>query len=170
MHPSSSPLAPSDILDRRRFLIVIQIGLAMVSGTLMLLAWRQALSRPTCDTCSAWACRRRNVATIFSSPTLSHMKLYLISLGAGILVGTIYALMQVRSPAPPAIALIGLLGMLIGEQVVPPFKRMLAGEPVTIAWFRGECVPKITGTPPPNADTNVETSASLPARSKEGNQ
>ncbi|AEI79258.1 XapX domain protein [compost metagenome] len=97
------------------------------------------------------------------------MKLYLISLGAGILVGIIYALMQVRSPAPPAIALIGLLGMLIGEQVVPPVKRMLAGEPVTIAWFRGECVPKITGTPP-NADTAVEPSASLPARSKEGNQ
>ncbi|WP_456280276.1 MFS transporter [Cupriavidus sp. JZ107] len=34
----------SDILDRRRFLIVIQIGLALVSGTLMLLAWRQALT------------------------------------------------------------------------------------------------------------------------------
>ena len=97
------------------------------------------------------------------------MKLYLISLGAGILVGIIYALMQVRSPAPPAIALIGLLGMLIGEQVVPPVKRMLVGEPVTIAWFRGECVPKITGTPP-NADTTVEPSASLRARSKEGNQ
>ncbi|MGY8525641.1 MFS transporter [Paracidovorax citrulli] len=34
----------SDILDRRRFLIVIQAGLAMVSGTLMLLAWRQGLT------------------------------------------------------------------------------------------------------------------------------
>ena len=95
------------------------------------------------------------------------MKLYLVSLGAGILVGIIYALMQVRSPAPPAIALIGLLGMLIGEQVVPPVKRVLAGEPVTIAWFRGECVPKITGAPP-NASTAVGPSASLPARSKEG--
>ncbi|MDW3689388.1 DUF1427 family protein, partial [Cupriavidus sp. CV2] len=29
------------------------------------------------------------------------MKLYIVSLGAGILVGIIYALMQVRSPAPP---------------------------------------------------------------------
>lgn len=77
------------------------------------------------------------------------MKVYLVSLGAGILVGIIYALMQVRSPAPPAVALIGLLGMLIGEQVVPPIKRMMAGEPVTTAWFRTECVPKITGTPPP---------------------
>nr|WP_315596174.1 MFS transporter [uncultured Cupriavidus sp.] len=34
----------SDILDRRRFLIVIQIGLAMVSGTLALLAWRGGLT------------------------------------------------------------------------------------------------------------------------------
>ncbi|CAP63585.1 conserved hypothetical protein (DUF894, DitE); putative membrane protein [Cupriavidus taiwanensis LMG 19424] len=34
----------SDILDRRRFLIAVQVGLAMVSGTLMVLAWRQALT------------------------------------------------------------------------------------------------------------------------------
>jgi XapX domain-containing protein len=76
------------------------------------------------------------------------MKLYLVSLGAGILVGVIYALLQVRSPAPPAIALLGLLGILIGEQAVPTVKRVIAGEPVTIAWFKKECVPKITGAPP----------------------
>jgi XapX domain-containing protein len=76
------------------------------------------------------------------------MKVYLISLGAGILVGIIYSLLGVRSPAPPAIALIGLLGMLIGEQVLPPVKRMIAGEPVTVAWFRQECVPKISGNAP----------------------
>lgn len=76
------------------------------------------------------------------------MKLYVVSLAAGILVGIIYALLQVRSPAPPAIALLGLLGMLIGEQVVPTVKRVIAGEPVTVAWFRKECVPKISGAPP----------------------
>lgn len=43
------------------------------------------------------------------------MKLYLMSLGAGLLVGVIYGLLNVRSPAPPAIALIGLLGILVGE-------------------------------------------------------
>lgn len=80
------------------------------------------------------------------------MKLYLVSLGAGVLVGVIYALLQVRSPAPPVVALLGLLGMLIGEQVVPPVKRWLAGEPVTISWFHSECVPKITGMPGPAAD------------------
>jgi XapX domain-containing protein len=75
------------------------------------------------------------------------MKLYFISLGAGILVGIIYALLQVRSPAPPIIALIGLFGMLIGEQIVPTAKRLIAGESVTAAWFQSECMPKITGTP-----------------------
>ncbi|MGK5066968.1 XapX domain-containing protein [Janthinobacterium sp. RT4P48] len=73
------------------------------------------------------------------------MKLYVISLAVGLLVGIIYAVLQVRSPAPPAIALIGLLGMLIGEQIVPSVKRLMAGEPVTVAWLRSECVPKISG-------------------------
>lgn len=76
------------------------------------------------------------------------MKLYIVSLSVGLLVGLIYALLQVRSPAPPAIALIGLLGMLIGEQVVPIAKRMLAGEPVTVSWLHTECVAKITGVEP----------------------
>lgn len=47
------------------------------------------------------------------------MKLYLMSLGAGLLVGVVYGLLNVRSPAPPVIALVGLLGILIGEQIVP---------------------------------------------------
>lgn len=47
------------------------------------------------------------------------MKLYLVSLAVGLAVGLIYGLLNVRSPAPPVIALIGLLGMLIGEQIVP---------------------------------------------------
>lgn len=44
------------------------------------------------------------------------MKPYLVSLCIGLLVGTLYALLRVRSPAPPVIALVGLLGMLAGEQ------------------------------------------------------
>ena len=75
------------------------------------------------------------------------MKLYIVSLAAGLLVGIIYALLQVRSPAPPAIALIGLLGILAGEQVVPIAKRLLAGQPVTAAWLRHDCVARITGVP-----------------------
>lgn len=82
------------------------------------------------------------------------MRIYLISIGAGILVGIIYGLLHVRSPAPPAIALIGLLGMLIGEQVVPLATKLIKGEPITSAWFSGECMPKITGAPPSSSDTS----------------
>jgi XapX domain-containing protein len=74
--------------------------------------------------------------------------MYLISLGAGILAGVLYGLMNVRSPAPPAIALIGLLGMLVGEQVVPVAKRLIDGAPLTRAWFASECQPKMTGVQP----------------------
>ncbi|WP_380180994.1 DUF1427 family protein [Kalamiella sp. sgz302252] len=41
----------------------------------------------------------------------------LLSLGAGAFVGLIYALLKVRSPAPPAVALVGLLGMVIGSSL-----------------------------------------------------
>ena len=33
--------------------------------------------------------------------TTIQMKIYLLSLGAGLLVGVVYSLLQVRSPAPP---------------------------------------------------------------------
>ena len=43
---------------------------------------------------------------------------FLLSLVAGLLVGGIYALLRVPSPAPPLVALLGLLGIVIGEQCV----------------------------------------------------
>ncbi|MAZ21057.1 DUF1427 family protein [Roseovarius sp.] len=43
---------------------------------------------------------------------------YLISLAAGLGIGVIYGLIAVRSPAPPIIALLGLLGMLASEAAV----------------------------------------------------
>ncbi|WP_118183675.1 DUF1427 family protein [Paraburkholderia phosphatilytica] len=52
------------------------------------------------------------------------MKPYLISLAAGLAVGLLYNLIGVRSPAPPTVALIGLLGMLGGEHLIP-FARTL---------------------------------------------
>lgn len=55
------------------------------------------------------------------------MKIYLISLAAGVLVGVVYSLLNVRSPAPPLVALVGLLGILVGEQIIPVGKHMLAG-------------------------------------------
>ncbi len=72
------------------------------------------------------------------------MKPYILSLGAGILVGVIYALIKVKSPAPPTIALLGLLGMLVGEQLVPVAKRLVAGQPV-LAYIRTDCARHILG-------------------------
>ena len=44
------------------------------------------------------------------------MKMFL-SFVVGLGVGVLYGLIRVKSPAPPIIALIGLLGMVLGEQV-----------------------------------------------------
>jgi XapX domain-containing protein len=76
------------------------------------------------------------------------MKLYLLSLGVGLLVGVLYALLDVRSPAPPVVALLGLLGILLGEQMVPIAKRLIAGEPVTVSWLKSDCGPHLFGTLP----------------------
>jgi XapX domain-containing protein len=51
---------------------------------------------------------------------------YLVSLLMGLAVGAAYGIIQVRSPAPPLFALIGLLGMVLGEQAVDITKRHLA--------------------------------------------
>jgi XapX domain-containing protein len=45
------------------------------------------------------------------------MKNLLISFAVGALVGLLYGVIKVKSPAPPIIALLGLLGMVIGEQL-----------------------------------------------------
>ena len=44
----------------------------------------------------------------------------------GLVVGAAYGLVQVRSPAPPLIALVGLLGMVLGEQAIDRVRRHLA--------------------------------------------
>jgi len=76
------------------------------------------------------------------------MKIYVLSLSVGLLVGLIYGVLNVRSPAPPVIALIGLLGILVGEQIVPLAKRLVSSEPVSSAWVREQCVPHIFGQLP----------------------
>jgi XapX domain-containing protein len=53
------------------------------------------------------------------------MKLYLISLAVGLLVGMIYGFLQVKSPAPPVIALVGLFGILAGEQLAPIIRSFI---------------------------------------------
>ncbi len=73
------------------------------------------------------------------------MKPYLLSLGAGILVGVVYGLLQVRSPAPPVIALVGLLGILVGEQIVPVGKQVLAGTPLHVACQQPQALIRFLG-------------------------
>ncbi|MBX4864068.1 XapX domain-containing protein [Rhizobium bangladeshense] len=63
------------------------------------------------------------------------MKVYLLSLGAGLLVGIVYSLLNVRSPAPPVIALVRLLGILVGEQVIPFARTLWAKEPAAVSWL-----------------------------------
>src|SRR5437660_7246741 len=44
------------------------------------------------------------------------MKVLFISFAVGLGVGVLYGLIKVKSPAPPIVALLGLLGMVLGEQ------------------------------------------------------
>jgi XapX domain-containing protein len=91
------------------------------------------------------------------------MRLYLLSLGAGLLVGVIYSLLNVRSPAPPLVALVGLLGILIGEQVIPVGKEMLSGATWATALNKAKCVPHVLGLlPGRHAETRSNTIASPP--------
>jgi XapX domain-containing protein len=45
------------------------------------------------------------------------MKVLFISFVVGLGVGVLYGLIRVKSPAPPIVALLGLLGMVLGEQL-----------------------------------------------------
>jgi XapX domain-containing protein len=79
---------------------------------------------------------------------MADMRVYLLSLGAGLLVGIVYSLLNVRSPAPPVVALVGLFGILIGEQIIPVAKHMLDGAHLSAAWRRSHGTPHIFGLLP----------------------
>lgn len=75
------------------------------------------------------------------------MKTYLLSAAVGLLVGAIYGVLNVRSPAPPVIALVGLLGILVGEQI-PPLVRHLLAQPPHASWLRDKVHPHVFGHMP----------------------
>jgi XapX domain-containing protein len=83
------------------------------------------------------------------------MKIYLLSLGAGLFVGFIYSLLQIRSPAPPLVALIGLLGILAGEQILPVTKHLWHGADMATAWRKADCGDHLFGQLP-GASNNSE--------------
>lgn len=76
------------------------------------------------------------------------MKLYILSLGAGLLVGIIYSVLNVRSPAPPLVALVGLLGILVGEQVLPVGKQLLSGTAFSAACDKAQATSHVLGQLP----------------------
>lgn len=45
------------------------------------------------------------------------MKVLFVSFAVGLFVGVLYGVIRVKSPAPPIVALLGLLGMVLGEQL-----------------------------------------------------
>src|SRR6266567_4396448 len=60
------------------------------------------------------------VATVLHSDSRAaggiEMKVLFLSFVVGLGVGVLYGLIRVKSPAPPIVALLGLLGMVLGEQ------------------------------------------------------
>ena len=76
--------------------------------------------------------------------------MYGVALIAGVVVGIFYGCIGVRSPAPPAVALVGLFGILLGEQVIPLTKHWLAGHRIDVTWVRSDCVPHVFGELPMN--------------------
>jgi XapX domain-containing protein len=79
---------------------------------------------------------------------MADTKSYVLALGVGLLVGIIYAVLNVRSPAPPVVALVGLLGILLGEQIVPLAKRLSGGSPQTVAVVQERCGEHVFGALP----------------------
>ncbi|XUW86909.1 XapX domain-containing protein [Burkholderia sp. M6-3] len=57
---------------------------------------------------------------------------YIISLGVGFGVGLLYWLLKVQSPAPPLIALAGLLGMVLGEHAIPVVKAQFFAQSAAV--------------------------------------
>jgi len=94
------------------------------------------------------------------------MKPYLVSAALGLLVGVIYALFNVRSPAPPVIALVGLLGILVGEQLPPLVKKVLQTDSAPVSWLQHQVKPHMFGELPGCASAQAANPVQSPA---EGN-
>jgi XapX domain-containing protein len=76
------------------------------------------------------------------------MRIYVLAVAVGLLVGVIYSLLNVRSPAPPLVALVGLFGMLVGEQIIPVAKELVAGQSLAVAWQQAKCTAHMFGVLP----------------------
>jgi XapX domain-containing protein len=85
------------------------------------------------------------------------MKAYFIALGVGLVAGLLYGGLGVKSPAPPVIALVGLLGMLGGEQAVGWAR---------VRWFSSAQTVHATSITLPPQRSNGRVAQALPAASE----
>lgn len=91
----------------------------------------------------------------------------MISLGAGLLVGIIYGLINVRSPAPPVVALVGLLGILAGEQIPPLVRGIWQKESVVQSWLE-QVKPHMFGHLPKGQRADTPANADAVRRQVDG--
>ena len=84
------------------------------------------------------------------------MKIYIVSLSVGLLVGLLYGVLSVRSPAPPVIALVGLLGILLGEQIPPLARHVYASSTLSTIWH-AQVKPHVFGSLSSGDATKVST-------------
>jgi XapX domain-containing protein len=86
------------------------------------------------------------------------VKPYVLSLAAGLLVGLVYGLIHVRSPAPPVIALVGLLGILAGEQIPTLVKHVVGRQTSAAVWIGHQVKPHVFGRLPQGGQSDMGTS------------
>ena len=57
-----------------------------------------------------------------------------------------------RSPAPPVVALLGLLGILVGEQILPVARHLMNGDGLARAIGLADCKDHVLGQLPGRHD------------------
>lgn len=95
------------------------------------------------------------------------MKPYLLALAVGLLVGVIYGVFNVRSPAPPVIALVGLLGILAGEQIPSLVTQVWQRQTQATSWLSDHVKPHMFGHLPKGGGMD-QAVASVTQDSKKG--
>jgi XapX domain-containing protein len=89
------------------------------------------------------------------------MKVLFISFAVGLFVGVLYGVIRVKSPAPPIVALLGLLGMVIGEQM----GGWILAKQISLAHAASVClVGKQWDQPPMAARTAAQSHGREPAQ------
>ena len=76
---------------------------------------------------------------------MASLPAYAVALAVGVLVGVLYGVLNVRFPAPPVVALVGLLGILVGEQVVPAVKGLFLPPSARASCFAAGCAHHLFG-------------------------